>query len=102
MRCWIASQSSSVSACGCTNRTRPFPRRSRTSASSYCAPAMADAFIALGGNVGDVRTTLARAVAQLCQDRVRLVARSSDYRTPPWGDEDQPAFVNGCIETTTD
>jgi 2-amino-4-hydroxy-6-hydroxymethyldihydropteridine diphosphokinase len=32
---------------------------------------------------------------------VRLLARSSDYRTPPWGDEDQPAFVNASISVAT-
>jgi 2-amino-4-hydroxy-6-hydroxymethyldihydropteridine diphosphokinase len=31
----------------------------------------------------------------LCDGKeVRLLARSSDYRTPPWGVTDQPAFVN--------
>jgi 2-amino-4-hydroxy-6-hydroxymethyldihydropteridine diphosphokinase len=56
---------------------------------------MAEAMVALGGNVGDVRATLDRAVAMLCDGRkVRLIARSSDYRTPPWGVTDQPAFVN--------
>jgi len=64
---------------------------------------MAEAVLALGGNVGDVRKTLDRAVAMLCDGRkVRLIARSSDYRTPPWGVTDQPAFVNLClvVETT--
>jgi 2-amino-4-hydroxy-6-hydroxymethyldihydropteridine diphosphokinase len=56
---------------------------------------MAEALVALGGNVGDVRATLDRAVAMLCDGRqVRLIARSSDYRTPPWGVTDQPAFIN--------
>ena len=56
---------------------------------------MAEALVALGGNLGDVRATLDRAVAMLCDGRqVRLIARSSDYRTPPWGVTDQPAFVN--------
>jgi 2-amino-4-hydroxy-6-hydroxymethyldihydropteridine diphosphokinase len=56
---------------------------------------MAEALLALGGNVGNVRATLDRAVAMLCDGReVRLIARSSDYRTPPWGVTDQPAFVN--------
>jgi 2-amino-4-hydroxy-6-hydroxymethyldihydropteridine diphosphokinase len=31
----------------------------------------------------------------------RLVARSSDYSTPPWGDEQQPSFINACIEVET-
>ena len=63
---------------------------------------MAEALLALGGNVGDVRATLDRAVAQLCDGKeVRLLARSSDYRTPPWGVTDQPPFVNLCISVTT-
>jgi 2-amino-4-hydroxy-6-hydroxymethyldihydropteridine diphosphokinase len=63
---------------------------------------MASALIALGGNVGDVRATFARAVPDLCRTaRARLVARSSDYLTPPWGDQLQPAFVNACIAIET-
>jgi 2-amino-4-hydroxy-6-hydroxymethyldihydropteridine diphosphokinase len=63
---------------------------------------MAEAVLALGGNVGDVRSTLGRAVAMLCDGReVRLIARSSDYRTPPWGVTDQPAFVNFCLVVET-
>jgi 2-amino-4-hydroxy-6-hydroxymethyldihydropteridine diphosphokinase len=64
---------------------------------------MAEALIALGGNVGDVRDTLDRAIAVLCDGgTVRLLARSSDYRTPPWGVADQPPFINRAIivETT--
>jgi 2-amino-4-hydroxy-6-hydroxymethyldihydropteridine diphosphokinase len=30
-----------------------------------------------------------------------LLARSSDYATPPWGDEQQARFVNACIEIET-
>jgi 2-amino-4-hydroxy-6-hydroxymethyldihydropteridine diphosphokinase len=63
---------------------------------------MADALIALGGNVGDARTTLDKAVATFCDGgTVRLLARSSDYRTPPWGVEDQPPFINLCIAVAT-
>src|SRR5208282_4124290 len=32
---------------------------------------------------------------------VRLKARSSDYRTPPWGVTDQPPFVNAVIAVAT-
>jgi 2-amino-4-hydroxy-6-hydroxymethyldihydropteridine diphosphokinase len=64
---------------------------------------MAEALIALGGNVGDTRTTLDQAVQLLCDGtKVRLLARSSDYRTPPWGDTDQPAFVNRCVAIATE
>jgi 2-amino-4-hydroxy-6-hydroxymethyldihydropteridine diphosphokinase len=63
---------------------------------------MAEALVALGGNLGNVRDTLDRAVAMLCDGAtVRLVARSSDYRTPPWGVEDQPPFVNLAIAVET-
>jgi len=63
---------------------------------------MAEALLGLGGNVGDVRTALDRAMAALCDGtNVRLLVRSSDYRTPPWGVEDQPAFVNRCIAVET-
>jgi 2-amino-4-hydroxy-6-hydroxymethyldihydropteridine diphosphokinase len=63
---------------------------------------VAEAFIALGGNVGDVRATFERALALLCADgAVHVVARSSDYRTPPWGVTDQPAFINAVIAVST-
>lgn len=63
---------------------------------------MPRAFVAFGGNVGDARDTIARAIAQFCDDdSVRLIARSSDYRTPPWGKTDQPAFINACIVIET-
>jgi len=60
------------------------------------------AILALGGNVGDTRSAFDRAIAMLCEDgRVRLVARSSDYRTPPWGVTDQPPFINAAIAVET-
>ena len=63
---------------------------------------MAEALIALGGNVGDVRATFDRALAMLCDATdTRLTARSSDYATPPWGVVDQPPFVNCCAALDT-
>jgi 2-amino-4-hydroxy-6-hydroxymethyldihydropteridine diphosphokinase len=63
---------------------------------------LAEAFIALGGNVGDVRATFDKAVAIVCDGAdVRLLARSSDYRTPPWGVTDQPLFINAVIAVST-
>ena len=63
---------------------------------------MADALIALGGNVGDVRSTFQKAIANICgMAQAALKARSSDYATPPWGDEEQPPFINACIEIET-
>jgi 2-amino-4-hydroxy-6-hydroxymethyldihydropteridine diphosphokinase len=63
---------------------------------------MSEALLALGGNVGDSRAILDRAVALLCDGkRVRLTARSSEYLTPPWGFKYQPPFVNLCIAVET-
>jgi 2-amino-4-hydroxy-6-hydroxymethyldihydropteridine diphosphokinase len=63
---------------------------------------VAEALVALGGNIGDARDTLDRAIAAFCDgEEVRLLARSSDYRTAPWGVEDQPPFVNLCIAVET-
>ena len=38
----------------------------------------------------------------LCDgSEVRLIARSSDYLTPPWGFKYQPPFINLCIAVET-
>lgn len=63
---------------------------------------MTRAWLALGGNVGDSRALLNQAIEKLCESGdTRLLARSSDYATPPWGVTDQPAFVNLCIAVET-
>jgi 2-amino-4-hydroxy-6-hydroxymethyldihydropteridine diphosphokinase len=74
-----------------------------TSAFPSCGRAVAEALIGMGGNVGDVRTSLDRAVAAFCDgETVRLVGRSADYRTPAWGVTDQPAFVNLALAVATE
>lgn len=63
---------------------------------------MAEALLALGGNVGDVRDTLRAGLKTLCDGKdIRLIARSPSYITPPWGVQDQPAFVNCCAAIET-
>jgi 2-amino-4-hydroxy-6-hydroxymethyldihydropteridine diphosphokinase len=66
-------------------------------------PAVAEALLGLGGNIGDVRDTFRRALAKLCNGPdIRLITRSSSYITPPWGVEKQPPFINcaAAIQTT--
>jgi 2-amino-4-hydroxy-6-hydroxymethyldihydropteridine diphosphokinase len=64
---------------------------------------MAEALLGLGGNLGDVRGSLDRAVELLCEDgRVKVRVQSSDFRTPPWGVEDQPAYINRCVILETE
>lgn len=63
------------------------------------------AWLGIGSNIGDMAATLDRAVAALAATPgIAVVARSSDYRTPPWGKTDQPWFLNGAvgIETSLD
>lgn len=63
---------------------------------------MPEALIGLGGNLGDVAATLEAALAGLEAGGARIVARSSNWKTPPWGVTDQPAFVNACALVATD
>lgn len=61
------------------------------------------AAIGLGGNVGDVAGAFARALASLdAREGCAVIARSSVWRTPPWGKTDQPDFLNMCalVDTT--
>jgi 2-amino-4-hydroxy-6-hydroxymethyldihydropteridine diphosphokinase len=52
------------------------------------------AVLSLGSNQGDRFAYLRRAVRDL-GDRVALV--SGVYETPPWGDPDQPAYLNAVV-----
>jgi 2-amino-4-hydroxy-6-hydroxymethyldihydropteridine diphosphokinase len=63
---------------------------------------MTEALLGLGGNIGDARNAINRAIALFCNGQdIRLVARSSDYRTPPWGVLEQGPFINACIAVET-
>jgi 2-amino-4-hydroxy-6-hydroxymethyldihydropteridine diphosphokinase len=63
---------------------------------------VADVLLGLGGNVGNAAATIAAALARLDDAAVRIIARSSLYRTAPWGKTDQPAFVNACALARTE
>jgi 2-amino-4-hydroxy-6-hydroxymethyldihydropteridine diphosphokinase len=64
---------------------------------------MASVLIALGGNVGDVRDTFRRAISNICgMTQAALIARSSDYATPPVGGVPQDDYVNAVIEIETE
>ena len=61
------------------------------------------AWLGIGSNIGDMAAMLDRAVAALAAvPGIQVVARSSDYRTPPWGKTDQPWFLNGAVAIETD
>lgn len=50
---------------------------------------MTTVVLSLGSNLGDRRQALATAVAALGPGKVSEV-----YETPPWGDDDQPTYLN--------
>jgi len=61
------------------------------------------AWLGIGSNIGDMAAMLDRAVDKLAAiPGIRVVARSPDYRTPPWGKTDQPWFLNGAVAIETD
>lgn len=61
-----------------------------------------EAFISLGGNIGDPSIAIEDALTALSgQPGISVRTRSRFYRTPPWGKTDQAAFINACAGLTT-
>ena len=61
------------------------------------------AALGLGSNLGDTSANLAEALARLsATPGIDIVARSSDYRTPPWGPVPQDDYRNACVVIETD
>lgn len=59
-------------------------------------------YLSLGGNLGDPAKSMAAALRMLDgDDRTRVTAVSSLYRTPPWGKLDQPDFLNAAAAIET-
>ena len=77
-----------------------------TSEDMISAPANAKAptrcALGLGSNIGDTLAHLEKALELLnASDGITVVARSSDYRTPPWGPVPQDDFRNICVLVDT-
>ena len=62
-------------------------------------------YLALGSNLGDREAHLRAAVRALAEGGehrgVAIDAVSSLYETPPWGVEEQPAFLNAAVSGAT-
>jgi 2-amino-4-hydroxy-6-hydroxymethyldihydropteridine diphosphokinase len=59
-------------------------------------------FVGIGGNVGEVETTIAEAMWALDSlPQTSIRAQSRMYRTPPWGNTEQPPFINAVVELQT-
>ena len=61
---------------------------------------MTNVFLGIGGNLGDRRTTMRRAVAEV-RAVVEDVRVSSLYETAAWGVTDQPSFLNAVVRGST-
>ncbi|MDY4297921.1 MULTISPECIES: 2-amino-4-hydroxy-6-hydroxymethyldihydropteridine diphosphokinase [unclassified Xanthomonas] len=69
---------------------------------SAATPAPVQACIGLGGNLGDAAAILRAALAALdTLPQTRLLRASQLYRSPAWGREDQPDFINAAALVTT-
>ena len=79
------------------------PATAQSAAQTPAAGPLQRGFLGLGSNVGDRRANLQAAVDLLPQFGVRVVRSSSTYDTDPVGEIlDQPAFLNACVEISTE
>jgi 2-amino-4-hydroxy-6-hydroxymethyldihydropteridine diphosphokinase len=63
---------------------------------------MQQVFIGLGGNVGEVSATINLALLAINEmPQTTLLRCSRHYRTPAWGNVDQPNFINAVAECHT-
>ena len=57
-------------------------------------------YLGFGSNIGDRRQNLRAAVIALAP-QVSVLAESVVYRTPPWGELEQPEFLNMAVKADT-
>ena len=57
-------------------------------------------YLALGTNLGDRLANL-RAAIEALPSEINVIAESKVYETPPWGYENQPAFLNMAVKCAT-
>lgn len=63
---------------------------------------MTVAVLGLGGNIGDTRGLMAKAIDRLAKNHaIELKSVSALYHTPPWGKTDQPPFLNAAVRIET-
>ncbi|MGM9478425.1 2-amino-4-hydroxy-6-hydroxymethyldihydropteridine diphosphokinase [Pedobacter sp. GSP4] len=59
------------------------------------------AYLLLGGNLGDRKANLQKAIGLLEQKIGKVVSVSALYETAAWGKTDQPAFLNQAVGLQT-
>lgn len=61
---------------------------------------MSRLYLSLGSNLNERYANLRRAIG-LLREHMSVTAISPVYATEPWGDRDQPAFLNVCVAAST-
>jgi len=60
-----------------------------------------EALLLLGGNIGDPQETLLKAERLIAEHAGRIVSRSRDHWTEPWGFSDERLFLNRALIVAT-
>ncbi len=64
---------------------------------------MARVFLSLGSNSGERVSNIQQAVTLLSMNgKNKIIKTSSFYETQPWGEVNQPWFVNACVAMDSD
>ncbi|HEX7319105.1 MAG TPA: 2-amino-4-hydroxy-6-hydroxymethyldihydropteridine diphosphokinase [bacterium] len=63
---------------------------------------MDNIFILLGTNEGDLKKNLQTALKHLQEKMITIQKKSRIYMTKPWGNTDQPDFLNMVIEASSE
>ena len=62
---------------------------------------MRTAYLLIGGNLGNRKENLSKAVLLINEQCGSLTRSSSIYETEAWGKTDQPSFLNQALEIST-
>lgn len=63
---------------------------------------MNKAYLLTGGNLGDRKDTLQKALTLIEKNCGKIISLSSIYETAAWGKTDQPSFFNQVMEIQTE
>lgn len=63
---------------------------------------MNDAYLLIGGNIGDRLLNLEKAILRISETCGKIIHCSSIYETAAWGNTDQAAFLNQVLLINTD
>ncbi|MES2567583.1 MAG: 2-amino-4-hydroxy-6-hydroxymethyldihydropteridine diphosphokinase [Bacteroidota bacterium] len=63
---------------------------------------MNEAYLCLGGNIGDREKALKLALLKISELAGKIETKSGIYETEAWGVENQQAYLNQCVKIQTD